>query len=132
MLGLTKAWYGDYSGNVVPFNSGGGWENLVSINDINSWTTKQITTSTTLTINVPNNAIYFLYFLEYKGTYVLLWLRIIDESLTVITRGDYTNAHSTAYDNICTISPDLTTIYAKSLYEYGISKYITYKFLGTA
>lgn len=24
MLGLNKAWYGDYSGNVVPFSSGGG------------------------------------------------------------------------------------------------------------
>lgn len=24
ILGLTSAWYGDYSGNVVPFNSGGG------------------------------------------------------------------------------------------------------------
>lgn len=31
MLGLTKAWYGDYSGNVVPFNAGGGG---VDVHDI--------------------------------------------------------------------------------------------------
>ena len=72
MLGLTKAWYGDYSGNVVPFSSGGGWEILVSINDINSWNRRQILTTITLTINVPNNAIYFLYFLDYNGADVPL------------------------------------------------------------
>lgn len=42
VLGLTQAWYGDYSGNVVPFSSGGGVGSIYYTKFQNEYITESI------------------------------------------------------------------------------------------
>ena len=81
MLGLTKAWYGDYSGNVVPFSSGGGAGiDLPSDFTLDESNDYRYETDTFLLTCKQEQVYYenYSHILIFQGGYRLAWFFFID------------------------------------------------------
>lgn len=90
MLGLNKAWYGDYSGNVVPFSSGGGVGSIYYTTFSSSNTTYDASTE---------NKSFIILLSKYQCIFINL------ENATFI-RCYYTNKRDGIGDNKCSYFPD--------------------------
>ena len=83
MLGLNKAWYGDYSGNVVPFSSGGGVGSI--------YYTQFSSSNTTFNVSTENKS-FIILLSKYQCIFINL------ENVTFI-RCQYTNKSEGIGDN---------------------------------
>lgn len=103
-MGLTSAWYGDYSGNVVPFNLGGGREYTKRIS-------KNKTGDNVVDISEYSSNCIILVFSVTSQVFTLRFGHIINDTLTVLCA--YTNRDNTSH--ITTFDYDSST----KTFSYG-------------